>query len=363
MSRPSPLRLALLLLAPALAAGCGRKVAPEAPLQVIPARPEPLRVTQEGGDVVLRFPFPSKTVQGAPLTNLTRVTVFREVVPAPAGARAPEPAKEAAEREREEKLFRQRAEAIRDLPRASLDAVTVGSELVVRDPMLPLYVEKRLGRVFLRYGVTATRDAKRVSPLSPLVAIVPRVPPSEPLALAATVEEGRVCLEWLPPAGMLDGSGEAAVAAYAVYRRDEGEEAYDAWVGVTPRPPFVDGTVAAGRRYVYTVRAAPTADLPPVLGPAADEVVADTRDVFPPPAPDGVLVLAEDGGNRLVWNPVLSRDLATYRVFSRDGDAQWRRLAEGLTDPSYYDAGAPPGRRYGVTAVDTAGNESPRGER
>ena len=42
---------------------------------MIPARPEPLRVTQEGSDVVLRFPFPSKTVQGAPLTNLTRVTV------------------------------------------------------------------------------------------------------------------------------------------------------------------------------------------------------------------------------------------------------------------------------------------------
>lgn len=352
-----------LLLAAALAAGCGRKIAPEAPLLVIPARPEPLRVSQEGGDVVLRFPFPTKTVQGAPLTNLTKVTVFREAVPAPPQARAPEPAKESADREREEKLFRQRAEIVRELDRASLDGVTVGSEIVVRDAMLPLFLEKKIGRVFLRYGVTATRDRKRVSPLSPLVAIVPRVPPAEPLALSATVEEGRVCLEWLPPVAMLDGTSPPRVAAYAIYRRDEGEEAYDAWIGVSPASPYVDESVVPGKRYVYTVRGAPTADLPPVLGPAGDEIVADTRDVFPPKTPDGLIVLSEEAGNRLVWNPVVSGDLTGYRVWARDGEGAWKRLADSLADPSFYDAGAPRGRRYGVTAVDAAGNESPREEK
>ena len=338
-------------------------MAPEAPLLVIPARPEPLRLTQEGGDVVLRFPFPAKTVQGAPLTNLTRVTVLREVVPAPPGARAPMPAKEPAEREREEKLFRQRAEPIRDFTREALDEVTVGSELVVRDSMVPLFLEKRLGRVFLRYGVTATRDRKRVSPLSPLVSIVPRVPPAEPRGLVATVEEGRICLEWLPPDGMLDGTAPATVAGWAIYRRDAAEDAYGEPVGFVAHPPFVDEKVEAGRKLVYTIRGAPTADRPLVLGPAADEVLADTRDVFPPKAPDGLLVLAEEGGNRLVWNPVPSRDLAGYRVFARDGDGERRRLADGLADPAYYDARAPRGRRYGVTAVDAAGNESPMEER
>lgn len=338
-------------------------MAPEAPLQVLPARPEPLKVTQEGGDVVLRFPFPSRTVQGAALTNLTRVTVWREVAPAPAGVRAPEPPKETAERERQEKLFRQRAEVIRDLPREALDEVTVGSELVLRDPLLPLFTEQRLGRVSLRYGVTATRDRKRVSPLSPLVSILPKVPPAEPLALSATVEEGRVCLEWLPPAEMLDGTSPATVAGYAVYRRDEAEETYGDWVGVTPTSPFVDTAAPRGRRLVYTVRAAPTADLPPVLGPAADEVLADTRDVFPPATPDGLLVLSEEGGNRIVWNPGRARDLAGYRVWARDGEGDWFLAADGLKDPSWFDPGAPRGRRYGVSAHDAAGNESPRGER
>lgn len=358
--RVSPL---LLVLAAVVTAACGRKLAPEAPLLVLPARPEPLRVTQEGGDVVLRFPFPTKTAQGAPLSNLTRVTVYREVVPAPPGARAPEPAKDAAVRERDEKLFRQRAEIVRDLDRAGLDEVTVGSEIVVRDSMVPLFLEKRLGRVFLRYGVAATRDRKRVSPLSPLVSIVPRVPPSEPLGLVATVEEGRVCLEWLEPVRMLDGTVPVTVAGYAVYRRDPADEFYDEWIGVCVRSPYVDEGAAAGKKHVYTVRAAPTADLPPVLGPAADEVLVDTRDVFPPDPPESLLVLSEEGGNRLVWNPSLARDLAAYRVYARDGEGAWRRLADGLPDPAYLDAGAPRGRRYGVTAVDTAGNESGREEK
>ena len=352
----SRLRALPLLLAAALAGGCGRKIAPEAPLQVIPARPEPLRVSQEGSDVVLRFPFPSKTIQGSPLTNLTRVTIYREIVPAPSGARAPEAADGAAERERAEKLFRQRAEPVRDLPRDALDEFTVGSELVVRDPMLPLFVEKRLGRVFLRYGVTATRDRKRVSPLSPLVSIVPKVPPAEPVGLSATVEEGRVCLEWLPPDGMLDGSTPASVAGYAVYRREETEEAYGEWLGVAGRSPYVDTAVTAGKRYVYTIRAAPTADLPPVLGPAADEVVADTRDVFPPAVPEGLLVLSEEGGNRLVWNPGLARDLAGYRVWARDGDGEWRRGADGPTDPASDHARAPARRRHAGTAGGAAGD-------
>ena len=352
-----------LLLVPALSGGCGRKIAPEAPLLVVPARPEPLRVTQEGADVVLRFPFPSKTVQGAPLTNLTKVSVFREIVPAPATVRAPEPPKETAERERQEKLFRQRAEAVREFPREALDEVTVGSELVVRDSMLPLFLEKRLGRVYLRYGVTATRDRKRVSPLSPLVSIVPRVPPAQPQRLEATVEEGRVCLEWLPPAEMVDGTAPATVAGYAVYRREPAEPAYDEPIGYTPHAPFVDEGAPAGKTFVYTVRGAPTADLPPVLGPAADEVLADTRDVFPPKAPEGLLVLSEEGGKRLVWNPCLARDLAGSRVYARDGAGPWRRIADSLADPAFYDAGAPAGRTYAVTAVDAAGNESPRGER
>lgn len=338
--------------------GCGRKIAPEPPLQVLPARVEPVRLSQEGSDVVLRFPYPSKTNAGETLTNLTGVTVYRELIGAREAEKPPEPPKDAAARARDEKGFRARAEAIQKLTRTDLDASTVGPDVVVRDPLVPLYSEGRVGRVFLRYGVTATRDRKKASELSPLVALLPRVPPDRPYLVVPTVEEARVCLDWKAPVAMLDGTRPAKVAGYAVYRRDAGDEEYeDRPLGIViGATTYVDTTVVPDRKYVYTLRAAPVAELPLILGPASDEVPVSTVDVFPPGAPDGVLALAEAGGTRLVWNPSLAGDLASYRVYRRDGGV-WKRIAQDLKDPVYFDASASAGE-YGVTAVDKSGNES-----
>jgi hypothetical protein len=360
--------ISFFLLFPLLT-GCGRKLAPEPPLQVLPARVEPVRLSQEGSDAVLRFPYPSRTNGGETLTNLTGVTVYRELLGASEGQKPPETPRETAARQREEKGFRARAETIQTLSRTELDAATVGRDVVVRDPLVPLFREGRLGRVFLRYGVTAERDRKKVSELSPLVTLFPRVPPDRPFAVAPTVEEGRVCLDWRAPAAMLDGARPAKIAGYALYRRDAADEEYeDRPLGIAiGATTYVDSTVVPDRNYVYTVRAAPVAELPLVLGPAADEVAVSTRDVFPPPAPEGVLILLEAGGARLVWNPSLAGDLASYRVYRRDKDG-WKRIAEGLKDPVYFDAGVPdagaaptPAGAYGVTAVDKSGNESPMG--
>lgn len=354
------MKRALLLLTIA-AAACGRKLPPEPPLLVLPARVAPLRISQEGSDVVLRFPYPSRTNSGEMLTGLTKVTVAREIAGAREGQRVPPPPPDTATRERDEKMFRARAETVGELSPKDLDAATAGPDVVFRDPLVPLYREKRIGHVLLRYAVTATRDKKRVSELSEIAAIIPRVPPDRPLRLVATVEENRVCLDWWPPLAMLDGEKPPTIAGYAVYRRDASDEEYeDKPLGVALGTlGYVDETVRPDRAYAYTVRAAPVADVPLILGPAADEVPVSTRDVFPPPAPEGLLVLAETAGTRLVWNPSLAPDLAGYRVYRLDGSAKVR-LADGLKDPLWFDAGAQ-GRTYGVTAVDKAGNESPMG--
>jgi hypothetical protein len=344
-----------------LLSACGRKLPPAAPLLVLPARVEPVRINQEGSDVVLRFPYPSLTNAGETLTNLTRVTVTREIAGAREGQRIPPPPADSASREREEKTFKARAETIAELSPADLAEATSGPDVVFRDPLIPLYREKRIGHVMLRYAVTATRDRKRVSDLSEIVSIIPRVPPDRPLGIVATVEENRVCLDWLPPAAMLDGATPAVVAGYAVYRREASDEEYaDRPLGVAiGAATYVDESVRTDRAYVYTVRAAPVAEVPLILGPAADEVPVSTKDVFPPPAPEGLLALVESGGTRLVWNPSLAGDLAFYRVYRLEGGTR-TRVADGLKDPIYFDAGAS-GRAYGVTAVDKSGNESPMG--
>lgn len=355
------MKRALVLLVSALLPGCGRKLPPQAPLLVLPARVEPVRISQEGSDVALRFPYPSLTNAGGTLTNLTKVTVLREIAGAHEGQRVPPPPPDAAQRAREEKAFRSRAETIAELSPVDLDAATVGSDIVFRDPLIPLYREKRIGRVMLRYAVTATRDKKRVSELSEIASIIPRVPPDRPLRVVPTVEENRVCLDWWPPAAMLDGGTPAVVAGYAIYRREAGEEEYDDKpLGVAiGAMTYVDETARPDRAYVYTVRAAPVADVPLILGPAADQVAVSTKDVFPPPEPEGLLILAESGGTRLVWNASLAPDIASYRVYRLDGGAR-TLLADGLKDPLFFDAGEK-GRAYGVTAVDKSGNESPMG--
>ena len=329
---------------------------------VLPARVEPLRLSQEGSDVVLRFPYPSHTVQGETLTNLTKVTIWREIMAAREGASPPVVPEDAGIREREEKAYLARAEVLRELTRGDLEDAAVGGEVVVRDPLMPLYRDRKLGHIFLRYAVTATREKKRISPVSPLVAILPRVPPGPPLRLQAIVEEKRVCLDWLQPVTMLDGS-KPVVAGYAIYRREESEEEYDQPIGVQTQGSFyIDETIRPDHKYLYTTRASPVAALPLVLGAPADEIRVDTRDVFPPAAPEGVILLAEVGGNRLVWNPVLVADLAAYRVYRLDAAGRRERIADGLKDPGFVDSGAPAGARYGVTAVDLRGNESAMSE-
>lgn len=348
------------------AAGCGRKLPPEAPLQVLPAKVEPVRLSQEGSDAVLRFPYPSRTSTGTALEGLTKVTVYRELLPAPQGAMVP-PSPAGALREREERLFLTRAEKVRELTRLDLDAMTSGGDVIVRDSLSTLFAGKRLGRVFLRYGVTATRDQRKVSEISPLVTIRPLVPPGEPTGLTALVEEGLVCLEWERPAAMLDGTKPVTVEAYAIFRREcvpGAEPVYEEPIAFEKLEWFVDRTVQPDRKYCYTVRGTPPgASRPIALGPPADEVTADTRDVFPPPRPEEFQILPEVDGNRLVWNPVLAPDLDHYQIYRRSGpSAPWERLPFATSDTTWFDAGRDLHAIYAVSAVDRSGNESRKSE-
>ena len=55
------------MVAALTALGCGRKLPPLPPVLDVPARIEPLQLSQEGADVVLRFPYPTRTATGEEL--------------------------------------------------------------------------------------------------------------------------------------------------------------------------------------------------------------------------------------------------------------------------------------------------------
>ena len=77
-------------------------------------------------------------------------------------------------------------------------------------------------------------------------------------------------------------------------------------------------------------------------------------DKFAPAVPAGVTPVPGTRTIELVWDRNAEKDFAGYCVY-RDG----KKVAEGLTAPSYSDRDVKPGTRYRyqISAVDNAANE------
>jgi hypothetical protein len=365
--------LSLLIV---FSAGCGKKGDPQAPLPRGARAVSDLAVLQEGAEAVLSFSYPDRLLTGQPLTDLEAIEIYRVVNPSPA-LTAGKPAtsagggpktdeapgsvarKAAAAARLAQEAFLHDAVRVFELPMAALAQHTRGATVVYRDALAALIKAGKLPSS-LAYAVISVRRTGEKSPLSNIAALSPAVPPGPPVILAVTPEEGRVCLEWLPPAtDMLGQSVEAG--GYFLYRRILPEEEYE--TPVNPKPvagtAYVD-TAAPYGKLVYTLRAT-LPDKPKVEGAPADEAGLDYRDVFPPAAPARLDALPEAGLVRLVWDPVPAPDLAGYIVFRAEGSGQPERLnAEPTKDSFTTDSSAKPGARYRYTvrAVDKAGNVS-----
>ena len=226
--------------------------------------------------------------------------------------------------------------------------------MVVRDPLVPLFREGRVGRVFLRYGVTAQRDGKKNSELSPLVAVLPRVPPERPFAVVAhrgrgarvprlarprrharrhAAREGRG-LRRLSPGGR--GRGVRGSPARRGRRRDD-----------------VRGRRGRARTFTTSTRCAPRRS----RNCLSSSVPRPTRST----CPRGTCFRRR---RRRASSSFSRREAPascgtrasratspSYRVYRREKDG-WKRIAEGLRDPAFFDARA--GRKRPDPAHDTA---------
>jgi hypothetical protein len=316
-------------------------------------------------------------MNGDPLRDIASLEIYRVVDPspalvttrppvahgpAPAGDQAPGSAarREAANVRLAETAFFHEAKRVDLLPVAAIAQRTRGATVVYRDPLYPLLSAAKLPTL-LAYAVVSVRRGGERSPLSNIATFSPDVPPGPPAIVRVTPEEGRICIEWLPPETDLLGR-PATVGGYRVYRRPLAEEEYEAPLNADPvkGTAYVDTTAAYGTKPVYTVRAT-LPEKPKVEGVPALEEGVDYRDVFPPAAPARLDALPEAGLVRLLWDPVAAPDLAGYVVFRGEGDAPAVRLTEKpIADAFFIDNAVAPARRYRYTvvAVDTAGNVS-----
>ena len=374
-----------LIVPVVLAGACGKKGDPQPPLPRGPRAVSDLAVEQEGDDAVLTFTFPDRLLTGGPLTDLSSIEVYRVIKPSAALTEARRPsagpassvpiaggtggpihlpgegARHEATNERlAEQAFYKEAKRGAVLSLSAIAQLTRGASVIYRDPLSALFA-RGAGSDPIAYAVISVRRNGEKSPVSNIVTLTPAVAPEAPTLTGAFPEEGRLCLEWVPPEKDVLGQ-PAAIAGYRVYRRSLSEDAYGPPLNAEPvkGTSFVDASAPYGVPLVYTVRAVLQSN-PKVEGLPAEELPILFSDVYPPPAPKRLDALSEGNLVRLLWDPVDAPDLAGYLVFrSQDDGAPERLTKEPLTDPFFTDETAHQGARYRYTvrAIDRNGNPS-----
>ncbi|MCS3953323.1 BspA family leucine-rich repeat surface protein [Salinibacter ruber] len=217
------------------------------------------------------------------------------------------------------------------------------------------------------YRVAAVDTAANQSGLSDEAVATPedRAAPSPPPSLTAEASEeaeaGGIALSWA-------ASDSADVEKYLLHRDTAPIDSSAGPEGIAPldsveagTTSYSDMTGAAGTEYHYRVTAVDTAANESGF---SEEATATPTDVTPPPVPTGLAATAGGRQVGLSWDANTEADLAGYRLYrSAQGlpGTSGAPLSERLiTGSTFTDTTAEVGEayRYGVTAVDTAGNES-----
>ena len=372
---------AVALTASLLVASCGKKGPPRPPPRLIPAPIADLRVRQTADRLVLEMTYPAVTTSGLALPAVEALEILT-LRPRPAGGAVPRI---------DPQLFAVTAQVTKRLEGAELQAATRGAELVIEldaapgAPMGPLSeAELAAGGATPTptpaaaappAGPTATPSPpgpppillavrsfgprRNESPLSNIVAIVPRVAPAAPATLALEPVADGIRIVWT--------AGDGAPAqGYDVLRRKLGESSFAARVAQVGADSLehVDATAVYGDHYQYTVRSVAARD--PLVesgdGPVRD---LEYKDTFAPPTPTGLVALAEEGRVRLVWDRVEAPDLAGYRLYRQEnGGAETELPRDPGAGTDHIDDGVRAGVAYNyrVTAVDREDNESAKSE-
>jgi hypothetical protein len=349
-------------------AGCA---APGDPIERKPPVPEPVKdlaASQSGNDVSLTFTLPKDTVERRPLKQPPAIEVYRDFVPATAGAPSIPPAANPT------LLF--------TIPSGVIDHYEVQGRVRIIDSLKAEDFTQHPGSEAL-YMIRTRASKKRESADSNVVAL--RIYPApDPIDdLKADVTHSAVVLAWTQPQKTIAGAAPP-IATFEIFRTEPGAPGTGsagatehpkqkppppAKIGESASPEFRDTQFEFGKTYIYVVRS--VARYPGVTLESADSNLLSVtpKDTFPPAAPQGlVAVFVPASGElpahlELSWAINSETDIAGYNVYRSEGVGSpgTRVNAELLLTPAFRDMNAVPGRRYSysVTAVDRSGNESP----
>jgi hypothetical protein len=370
--------LVFIFAASIIFAGCA---SPGEPLERRPATPEAvadLSAVQQGNSVLLTFTLPKETVTRHPLDQPPTIEIYRDFAPVPpsSAAKSSAPAVPA------------QPTLLVTIPSDTVDNFVSQARIRYADGLAPGDFSQHPDSV-VTYVVRTRLSPKRDSANSNAAAL--RVYPApDPIAdLKAEVTHSGIALTWTPPQKSPVGPSPPIVN-YQIYRSmnraaveataSTGTSAAAASsraaepatplvnIGQAATPNYLDAQAEIGNTYTYSVRSVVRYGTESLESADSNLLAIAARDIFPPAAPQGLVVVevAARGDTpahlELSWDISSETDLAGYNLYrsEQDGVLGARLNSDLLPTPTFRDINTVSGRRYvyTVTAVDRSGNES-----
>lgn len=325
--KTSKARAGLLAISAAVLAGCGYVGDPMPPALLIPMPPQQLSAQQQGGRLLISFQYSNVTTDGLAFPEWSEAEV--RVGPMGSG----------------EFQTDAWASGARRVPVTSL-AVAV-----------PVRLEAPIAEFAGQEIVCAVRAAGpkgRWSAWSNLVTLRVIKPLPKPERSVAEASAEGVRLTW-------QVSEPEAGTVYRISRQAPGQEELQTLVD-TPASPYTDKSAEYGKEYRYQIRTVLKQGDREVESDASDIVTITPIDTFAPATPVGLSSILGVNSIELSWDRNTEADFRGYLIYRAVGDGAFTRLGGPVESPAFSDKTIEPGRayRYAISAVDGAGNESPR---
>jgi hypothetical protein len=366
-------RTGLLFLA-ALSCFCGKKGPILPPLEKIPQTVAGLTLNQVGLELHLSWRLPTSYLDGSPIETVSLLEMWRyeeeiepQVVTDTEAALDPEAeAPEAASQiPLTPEKMRSGAVLWQEFSADSFSDLQPDPEGAPQEfSFLYLLNKEDVGLKKLGFSVKVRDSKGRSSDFSSWAAVESLNTVAPPSGLKAELSPQHIRLTWQAPEKNLAGSEPPEIKGYNLYRVSGDEAPQMLNQSLVIEPNYEDKSIEFGTLYVYLVRAVSRESSPLQESADSEPMEIKAEDSFPPAAPKGLIAISSGGTISLSWDLNQESDLTGYKLWRRPVGADVFELLtpEGIDENTYTDSRIQKNIRYdyAVSALDRAGNESPR---